>query len=322
VEQAIPIGSGVSGPRATVQKGMAAVLERALRQFPHLQTWPRHFQRRALEMDAVGRVYDFAQAGRTLELGCGNAFASALIAGGRRQVVATDLYRHDVHTHSVDLRHARRLLDGLDLDWCDVAAASGHSLPFANGAFDLVFSLFVLEHVPDQSACLDEIRRVLAPGGVTVHAVPGTMWAIPAPFRFHAYLLRRILQKARPAGADAARETTIDDENAAAAEPMSWSLFRRRYRQFPLPPAHGEYATWFEELNAYRRVAWVRLFEAHGFEVDVCQPLTLLSPELFLKLPAGVARALFALDQRLSGAAALQALGQFFVVVARPRAAA
>ncbi len=45
-------------------------------------------------------------------------------------------------------------------------------LPFANGSFDAVLSLDVLEHVPDYQAALREFARVLRPGGELVLSVP------------------------------------------------------------------------------------------------------------------------------------------------------
>jgi SAM-dependent methyltransferase len=43
--------------------------------------------------------------------------------------------------------------------------ADGMQLPFASGAFDLVLSHAVIEHVSDAALYLRECRRVLAPGG-------------------------------------------------------------------------------------------------------------------------------------------------------------
>lgn len=46
------------------------------------------------------------------------------------------------------------------------------ALPFENGTFDLVLLSEVLEHIPDDTAALREIVRVLRPGGHLVISVP------------------------------------------------------------------------------------------------------------------------------------------------------
>lgn len=45
-------------------------------------------------------------------------------------------------------------------------AAPAEDLPFDDGYFDIVISNFVLEHVPDWQGMLQEMLRVLRPGGV------------------------------------------------------------------------------------------------------------------------------------------------------------
>ena len=51
-------------------------------------------------------------------------------------------------------------------------SASATALPFRDGAFDIVGSFDVLEHVPDDRAALAEQRRILAERGHLVGAVP------------------------------------------------------------------------------------------------------------------------------------------------------
>jgi SAM-dependent methyltransferase len=54
-----------------------------------------------------------------------------------------------------------------------VARIDPYALPFADGSFDHVVSAQVLEHVSDLDAVFAELRRVLRPGGVSVHLYPG-----------------------------------------------------------------------------------------------------------------------------------------------------
>lgn len=65
--------------------------------------------------------------------------------------------------------------------------ASGLQLPFSENAFDVVIASEVFEHIPDERAALDEISRVLRPGGVLAVSVPRFFpeliyWAISSQY--------------------------------------------------------------------------------------------------------------------------------------------
>jgi SAM-dependent methyltransferase len=76
----------------------------------------------------------------------------------------------------------------------------GAPLPFADGSFDLVTTLDVIEHIDDDVGALRELRRVLRPGGRLLVAVPAFrfLWGKQDEVAHHhrrytARTLRRVL---------------------------------------------------------------------------------------------------------------------------------
>ncbi|MFN2270068.1 MAG: methyltransferase domain-containing protein [Anaerolineae bacterium] len=67
-----------------------------------------------------------------------------------------------------------------------VSQAVGEHLPFPDGAFDVVFSHEVLEHVTDDQACVDEMVRTTQPGGRIIIFVPNRLY----PFETHGVFWR------------------------------------------------------------------------------------------------------------------------------------
>ena len=115
-------------------------------------------------------------AGMILEVGCGTALDSCLLAAGHAQIraFACDLSEQAAR---VAQRNARELNAPLHTFAGDLTA-----LPFANGFFDLVFSQGVLEHFTDPGPAMREQVRVLHAGGVLV---------VDVPQKYNLYTLRK-----------------------------------------------------------------------------------------------------------------------------------
>jgi demethylmenaquinone methyltransferase/2-methoxy-6-polyprenyl-1,4-benzoquinol methylase len=112
----------------------------------------RHWKRRVVELAAPRRD------ARTLDLATGTGDLALLLADRARIVVGLD-----ITTRMIELARAKAsgrpglsplLLVG------DMGA-----LPFASESFDLVTTGYGLRNVPDLSVAVDEILRVLRPGG-------------------------------------------------------------------------------------------------------------------------------------------------------------
>ncbi len=106
-------------------------------------------------------------AGRdVLDLGSGEGFGAEILAQAARSV-------HGIDLDPVTVEHARLRYsaEGLTFDVGD-ATALEESL---SDRFDVVVAFEVLEHVENQAALLDGVKRVLRPGGVLVISTPNRL---------------------------------------------------------------------------------------------------------------------------------------------------
>jgi SAM-dependent methyltransferase len=106
-------------------------------------------------------VRGLGAAWRALDLGCGDGRLTA-------ELDAAELTAADVST--VALERARGRIPAARIVELDPDA----TLPFDDGAFDLVLCAETVEHVRDVQLFLSEIRRVLAPGGRLALTTPWT----------------------------------------------------------------------------------------------------------------------------------------------------
>lgn len=143
---------------------------------------------------ALRAVFD-AAPGAVLEVGCGPGdFAELVAAETGAHVVAVD-----VSPRMVELARRR----GVDARVGDV-----QELPFGDAEFDVAVAGWMLYHVPDLPRGLDELARVLRPGGRLVAMTNSVLHLIelrdlvgsgPAPLSFSRESGEELLRESFPA---------------------------------------------------------------------------------------------------------------------------
>jgi len=94
---------------------------------------------------------------RLLDVATGSGNVALIAAKERAQVVGLDLV-----PELLDVAHSRALAEGLDVEWVH---GDAEALPFADGSFDSVTSVFGVQFAPRHQITADELVRVCRPGG-------------------------------------------------------------------------------------------------------------------------------------------------------------
>ena len=134
---------------------------------------PRDHKARMIAAVLAAHVGAPVAGRRVLDIGCGNG----------------DISQHFAAANEVD---------GVDVDdrrrpenrGFRFARVESERLPFGDGAFDIVLSNHVIEHVADQVLHLTEIARVLPPRGLAYLATPNRSSPIMAGHKGNARVLR------------------------------------------------------------------------------------------------------------------------------------
>ena len=105
----------------------------------------------------------FSRGKRVLDAGCGTGYGDLyLCRNGAASVVGLDVSAKAIAYANRHYSHPNLRFE----------LAGGSSLPHADASLDVVFSSNVIEHVADYRGYLDEIGRVLAPGGTLILITP------------------------------------------------------------------------------------------------------------------------------------------------------
>jgi ubiquinone/menaquinone biosynthesis C-methylase UbiE len=113
----------------------------------------------------------FSAGKRVLDIASGEGYGAALLARTAAEVVGVDVDESTVE-------HARRTYYATNLRFL---RGSVTEIPLGDASVDVVASFETIEHVAEQDRMLDELRRVLAPGGVIVLSSPNKLVYSDAP---------------------------------------------------------------------------------------------------------------------------------------------
>ena len=124
-----------------------------------------YIARRSLAFELLNNEIDGRKSLRLLDVGCGTGANMSTFA----QLTTT--IGIDASTEALRFCQSRGLKT--------VALSPVEELPFAEGTFDIVTALDVLEHTDDDLQCLREIHRVGKPKGLVLITVPayGFLWS-------------------------------------------------------------------------------------------------------------------------------------------------
>lgn len=226
------------------------------------------FRRR---LDKVGFDTGFFRGRRVLDAGCGGGRNTIAMAG----LGASEAIGIDIGAAGID--DARRRARGIDNARFEVASIL--DIPLESDSVDLVWCAGVLMITADENRALDELTRVLKPGGqlyLLVYADGGLRWPLIKTLRPLAAAIGhdRMLAVMEAAGTSAnKRRTFLDDLYCPKLDFYNWPrlkrmLERRGYediarwpRSARLDHEHG-LAEYRDDMDALLQVF------AHGQDTD------------------------------------------------------
>lgn len=121
----------------------------------------RYYRIQGKKMKTVTGMFEDHREGRILDIGCGDGLITSLL----RDVTGAEAHGLDISRSAVAKANGKGIrAKALNVD--------EGSFPFRKNTFDAIFCGDLMEHVFDTEKLLDNMIRVLKPGGYAVISVP------------------------------------------------------------------------------------------------------------------------------------------------------
>ncbi len=229
--------------------------------------------RRALCLALERATRRAPSTGRVLDVGSGvGGFLDPLTQ------ISDSLYHLDSVPEHLQACRQRGHLDGVQ--------ALAAPLPFLEASFDLVCLFDVLEHTEDDSAVMQEIARVLTPGGRALFHVPAHPWLFAQNDRvsghYRRYTRHRLRSLCQKAGLEVQR---LSGSNLLlfpliapailtmkACEALGWGSHRSHTNlSLPFPPLINQLLAWVYKRES-RWAARFNLPTGHSYALVARKP--------------------------------------------------
>jgi ubiquinone/menaquinone biosynthesis C-methylase UbiE len=280
-----------------------------------MQPFDNYYVWRAEEFKNLFALAGIKFQGRVLEVGCGNAFNSALIAQFSNSVIATDLEKSNQTVESLGIEKAKSFMAKLKIKNCTLLCASTENLPFLDNSFDIVYSNYTLEHVKHKKIAVKEMTRVVKPGGAIIMTVPNFMERVTYVPVYYLYVLKRIFfHTSRIFRAFAKnnhrRVSRKFKEMVLSCDPR---IALEGNPNFPFPDIHGYYDSFFHEFASYFSCVWSKLFDKDRVTISkvfntILLPWHLISL-LYSRLPLWLYIKFAPLQRKIGGLPLLNIIG-------------
>ncbi len=153
--------------------------ERALKDDANNVTYQRcHF--------AYEYMLDKVENKSLLDVGCGLAYGTALMAQKAKEVTGLDYDKQTIEQNKLSYPHQKNL---------SFKQGAVPPLPFEKNSFDIITAFQFIEHIHERSAFIQNAVEVLKPGGMMVITTPNEKMSLARnPFHVHEYTFAEMQQ--------------------------------------------------------------------------------------------------------------------------------